>query len=100
MVSTWDIGHVLQCLRPPETDHGSPMRTPFLIVWAAVRRAAAGDARPTAGAPLPTAIEVSTTGCGTGWTHPHTGGQVLSLRNDGATAAGVTLIDPASGAVY
>ncbi|HEY0538139.1 MAG TPA: EfeM/EfeO family lipoprotein [Actinoallomurus sp.] len=76
------------------------MRTPFLIVGAAVLLAAAGDARPTAGAPLPAAIEVSTTGCGTGWTHPHTGGQVLSLRNDGATAAGVTLIDPASGAVY
>jgi iron uptake system component EfeO len=76
------------------------MRTPFLIVGAAVLLATAGDARPTAGAPLPTAIEVSTTGCGAGWTHPHAGGQVLSLRNDGATAAGVTLIDPASGAVY
>jgi iron uptake system component EfeO len=76
------------------------MRTPFLIAGAAVLLAAAGDGRPTATAPLPTAIEVSTTGCGTGWAHPHAGGQVLSLRNDGATAAGVALIDPASGAVY
>jgi iron uptake system component EfeO len=77
------------------------MRTPLLIVGAALLLAAAGDARPSpAGASLPAAIEASTTGCGTGWTHPHAGDQVLSLRNDGATAADITLIDPANGAVY
>jgi iron uptake system component EfeO len=77
------------------------MRTPLLIVGAALLLATAGDARPSpAGASLPAAIEASVTGCGSGWTHPHAGGQVLSLRNDGATAAGVALIDPATGAVY
>jgi iron uptake system component EfeO len=77
------------------------MRTPLLIVGAAVLLAAAGDARPSpARASLPAAIEASTSGCGTGWTHPKAGGQVLSLRNDGATAATVMLIDPANGAVY
>jgi iron uptake system component EfeO len=76
------------------------MRTPLAVVGAAVLLAAAGDARPTAGAPPPAAIEASVTGCGTGWSHPRAGDQVLSLRNDGATAAGVTLIDPSSGAIY
>ncbi|GLY81428.1 EfeM/EfeO family lipoprotein [Actinoallomurus iriomotensis] len=76
------------------------MRTPFLVVSVALLLASAGDARPTLGAPRPAAIEASTTGCGTGWTHPHAGGQVLTLRNDGATAAGVMLVDPSSGAVY
>ena len=76
------------------------MRTPFLVVSAALLLASAGDARPTLGAPRPAAIEASTTGCGTGWAHPHAGGQVLTVRNDGATAAGVMLVDPASGAIY
>ena len=77
------------------------MRTPLLILGAALLLATAGDARPSpAGASLPAAIEASTTGCGTGWAHPHAGGQVLPVRNDGATAADVMLIDPASGAVY
>jgi iron uptake system component EfeO len=76
------------------------MRTPFLVVGAALLLATAGDARPTLGAPRPAAIEASTTGCGTGWAHPHAGDQVLTLRNDGATAAGVMLVDPGSGAVY
>ena len=77
------------------------MRAPFLIVGAALLLAAAGDARPRpAGAALPAAIEASVTGCGTGWSHPHAGEQVLTLRNDGATAADVRLIDPATGAVY
>jgi iron uptake system component EfeO len=77
------------------------MRAPSLIVGAALLLAAAGDARPLpAGASLPAAIEASVTGCGTGWSHPHAGEQVLTLRNDGATAADVRLIDPATGAVY
>ena len=80
---------------------GSSMRAPFLIVGAVVLLAAAGDARPVpAGATLPAAIEASVTGCGTGWSRPRAGEQVLSLRNDGATAADVMLIDPATGAVY
>jgi iron uptake system component EfeO len=82
-------------------DRRSPMRTPFLIVGAALLLAAAGDARPhTAGAVRPAAIEASVTGCGSGWAHPRTGPQTLPLRNDGSTAAEVMLIDPASGAIY
>jgi iron uptake system component EfeO len=76
------------------------MRTPFLVVSVVLLLAGAGDAHPTPGATRPAAIEASTSGCGTGWEHPHAGGQVLTVRNDGATAAGVTLIDAASGAVY
>jgi len=77
------------------------MRAPFLIVGAAVLLAAAGDARTgPADAASPAAIEASVTGCGTGWARPHAGEQLLSLRNDGATAADVMLIDPATGAVY
>lgn len=76
------------------------MRTPLLVVSVALLLASAGDARPTRGVARPAAIEASTSGCGTGWERPHAGGQVLTVRNDGATAAGVTLIDPASGAVY
>jgi iron uptake system component EfeO len=77
------------------------MRAPVLIVGAALLLAAAGDARPSpARATPPAAIEASVTGCGTGWTRPHAGDQVLSLRNDGATAADVALIDPATGAIY
>jgi iron uptake system component EfeO len=76
------------------------MRTSFLILGAALLLAAAGDARPSPGATLPPAIGASVTACGSGWAHPHAGIQVLSLRNDGATAADVTLIDPATGAVY
>ncbi len=77
------------------------MRTPFLLAGAALLLAAAGDARPAPARPtLPPAIQVSVAACGTGWTHPHAGGQVLTLRNEGATAAGVMLIDPANGAVY
>jgi iron uptake system component EfeO len=78
------------------------MRPPFLIVGVALLLAAAGDARPiTANASrTAAAIEVAVTGCGSGWSHPRTGGQTLSLRNDGATVADAMLIDPASGAVY
>jgi len=77
------------------------MRTPFLIAGAVLLLAVAGDAGTSpAGAALPAAIQASVTGCGTGWAHPHAGGQVIALRNDGATAADVTLIDPATGAVY
>jgi iron uptake system component EfeO len=76
------------------------MRTPFLVAGAALLLVTAGDARPAPGVSPPPAVEASTTGCGTGWTRPHAGVQTLTLRNDGATAAGVMLIDPASGAVY
>lgn len=77
------------------------MRAPFLIAGAVLLLAAAGDARLSpARASLPAAIEASVTGCGTGWTHPRAGDQMLSLRNDGATVADVRLVDPATGAVY
>jgi iron uptake system component EfeO len=76
------------------------MRAPFLIAGAALLLATAGDARPSPGATPPAAIEAGVTACGSGWTHPHAGTQVLALRNDGATAADVRLIDPRSGAVF
>ena len=76
------------------------MRAPFLIVGAALLLATAGDARPSPGVTPPPAIEASVTGCGSGWAHPHAGTQVLALRNDGATAADVRLVDPRTGAVY
>jgi iron uptake system component EfeO len=76
------------------------MRTPFLVAGAVLLLAVAGDSRSSPAATPPSAIEASVTGCGTGWARPHAGGQVLALRNDGATAADVTLIDPATGAVY
>jgi iron uptake system component EfeO len=82
-------------------DRRSRMRTPFLIVGAALLLAAAGDARPHhASAVRPAAIEASVAGCGSGWAHPRAGAQTLALRNDGVTAAEVMLIDPTSGAVY
>lgn len=48
----------------------------------------------------PAAIEAGASGCGTGWARPHTGRQTLPLRNDGGAVANVTLVDPATGAVY
>lgn len=76
------------------------MRAPYLIVGAALLLTAAGDARPSPGVTPPAAIEADVTACGSGWTHPHAGTQVLALRNDGATAADVRLIDPKTGAVF
>ncbi|MCW2948924.1 MAG: hypothetical protein JWR24_5641 [Actinoallomurus sp.] len=77
------------------------MRAPFMIVAAALLLAAAGDARPVpAAASHSVAIEAAVSGCGSGWAHPRAGRQTLLLRNSGSTVAGVTLIDPASGAVY
>lgn len=77
------------------------MRTPFLVAGAVLLLAVAGDkASSRAGAELPSAIEASVTGCGTGWAEPHAGEQVLTIRNDGTTAADARLIDPATGAVY
>jgi iron uptake system component EfeO len=76
------------------------MRAPFLIVGAALLLTAAGDARPAPEVSRPAAIEAGVTACGSGWTHPHAGTQVLALRNDGATAADVRLTDPRTGAVF
>jgi iron uptake system component EfeO len=76
------------------------MRAPLVIVGAALLLATAGDALPSTGATPPAAIRADVTACGTGWDHPHAGTQVLALRNDGATAADVRLIDPRTGAVF
>jgi iron uptake system component EfeO len=76
------------------------MRAPFLIVGAAILLAAAGDACSSPAPKPPAAIEASVTACGSGWTHPHAGTQVLAIRNDGATAADARLVDPRTGAVF
>lgn len=76
------------------------MRAPFLIVGAALLLTTAGDALPSTGATPPAAIEASVTACGSGWTHPRAGTQLLAIRNDGATTADVRLVDPKTGAVF
>ncbi|WP_460341391.1 EfeM/EfeO family lipoprotein [Actinoallomurus acanthiterrae] len=77
------------------------MHAPALVAGAALLLVAAGDlARPAARAPSTPAIEAGMTGCGTGRPALRQGPQELPLRNDDATTAGVTLVDPATGAVY
>ncbi|MDK1348775.1 EfeM/EfeO family lipoprotein [Streptomyces sp. 378] len=51
------------------------------------------------GLPL-TTVEVTTAGCGGGWTDPRPGRQVFDLRNTSGTSAEVYLTDPETGAVY
>ncbi len=76
------------------------MRQPVSALSAVLLLAAAGDARTARPPAAPAAIEAGVSGCGTGWTRPHTGRQTLTLRNDGGTVSGVALIAPATGAVY
>ncbi|WP_433173678.1 EfeM/EfeO family lipoprotein [Actinoallomurus sp. CA-150999] len=77
------------------------MHAPALVAGAALLLVAAGDlARPAAQARSTPAIEAGMTGCGTGRPALREGPQALPLRNDDATTAGVTLIDPTTGAVY
>ena len=76
------------------------MRLPVSTLSAVLLFATAGDAVHTTGPPAPAVIEAGASGCGTGWTRPHTGRQTLTLRNDGGTVSGVALIAPATGAVY
>ena len=76
------------------------MRLPASALSAVLLFATAGDAVPTTRPPAPAVIEAGASGCGTGWTRPHTGRQTLTLRNDGGTVSGVALIAPATGAVY
>ncbi|MEV0741744.1 EfeM/EfeO family lipoprotein, partial [Streptomyces sp. NPDC050549] len=79
-----------------------------LVVVAAVgagvlaARGSGPSARPaTATDGLPhTTVEVATSGCGSGWTHPQAGHQVFELHNTSSTAAEVYLTDPRTGAVY
>jgi iron uptake system component EfeO len=47
-----------------------------------------------------TTVEVTSSGCGRGWTHPQPGRQVFDLRNTSSAAAEVYLTDPKTGAVY
>ena len=53
-----------------------------------------------AGGPAPNVIAVSAGHCGTGWRQVAAGPQTFQLRNTGAGAAAVDLVDPATGAVY
>lgn len=47
-----------------------------------------------------TAVDVSTGGCGKGWTDPRPGTQVFDLHNTGINATEVYLSDPATGKFY
>lgn len=52
---------------------------------------------PAPGAPV---VSVSRNHCGEGWTRPHSGQQVLRVRNTGSLAATARLVDPSSGVIY
>ncbi|GAA4534442.1 EfeM/EfeO family lipoprotein [Amycolatopsis samaneae] len=47
-----------------------------------------------------TAIEVTRSTCGAGWTAPRPGPQTLQVHNSGAASTEVELIDPATGTVF
>ncbi|WP_019074978.1 EfeM/EfeO family lipoprotein [Streptomyces hokutonensis] len=75
----------------------------LVAVGAAVlaARGSGSSARPAAADGLPhTTVEVATSGCGSGWTHPQAGHQVFELHNTSSTAAEVYLTDVKTGAVY
>ncbi|GAA4581542.1 EfeM/EfeO family lipoprotein [Planotetraspora phitsanulokensis] len=57
---------------------------------------AAAPSTPAAGSP----IQISTSHCGQGWTHPAAGLQTLTLTNTGTVAADAYVIDVPGGAVY
>ncbi|MFD7917691.1 EfeM/EfeO family lipoprotein [Streptomyces sp. NPDC059740] len=58
------------------------------------------DARGTAAGGVPhTSVQVSQSGCGSGWRRPHTGTQVFDLHNVAGVATEVYLTDARSGAV-
>lgn len=56
-----------------------------------------GDQAPAA---APGRVTVSRSHCGEGWTDPRAGEQTFQLYNSGSTSAEVSLVDPATGAVY
>ena len=47
-----------------------------------------------------TALDVSTNGCGIGWTKPVAGTQSFDLHNSGSAATEIYLIDPKSGKIF
>src|SRR4051812_49422149 len=66
---------------------------------------AAGCSAPRPGATpskpdLDPTIQVSTSYCGQGWTHPHAGEQTLLIVNTGDVSADADLIDVPAGAVH
>ncbi|MFI1263011.1 MULTISPECIES: EfeM/EfeO family lipoprotein [Streptomyces] len=61
---------------------------------------AAGGTRTDADGLPHTAVEVSSSGCGRGWTHPRSGTQVFELHNTSSAAAEVYLKSPRTGEVY
>ncbi|MEV6012782.1 EfeM/EfeO family lipoprotein [Streptomyces sp. NPDC051976] len=68
-----------------------------------VKPSGAADANATAPAAdglRHTVVEISTSGCGHGWTRPRPGTQVFDLHNSGADGAEVYLTEPKSGKVY
>ncbi|MEV0479038.1 EfeM/EfeO family lipoprotein [Streptomyces sp. NPDC050508] len=77
-----------------------------LVVVAAVvagvlaARGSGGKAAAAAGGLPHTTVEVASSGCGRGWTHPQAGHQVFELHNTSSTAAEVYLTDAKTGAVY
>ncbi|MEW1646080.1 EfeM/EfeO family lipoprotein [Streptomyces sp. NPDC091219] len=67
----------------------------------AARGSGSADRKPATADGLPhTTVEVATSGCGSGWTHPRAGHQVFELHNTSGAAAEVYLTDVTSGAVY
>ncbi|MEV0743520.1 EfeM/EfeO family lipoprotein, partial [Streptomyces sp. NPDC050549] len=89
---------------PASSAPATRRRTVLLAAGALVAVAAVGagllaargsgpSARPaTATDGLPrTTVEVATSGCGSGWTHPQAGHQVFELHNTSSTAAEVYL---------
>ncbi len=72
------------------------MRLPLAL--GAILLAAAGCS--TSSPPAESAIQVSVSHCGAGWSHPRAGQQVLQLRNTGNAPAEVFLVETVSGEVY
>src|SRR6266699_5372006 len=71
------------------------MRAPVLVVLAAVTAAGC-----SASNPADSAIQVSVSHCGKGWTHPHPGRQTLQIRNTGDVAAEAYLVETGTGQIY
>jgi iron uptake system component EfeO len=62
--------------------------------------AATSGAVPAADGLPHTAVDVSPSACGHGWSKPHAGSQVFDLHNSAGSATEVYLTDPHSGKVY
>jgi iron uptake system component EfeO len=74
-----------------------------VVVAAALAAGGSGGSRhpaATADGLRHTTVEITSAGCGRGWTHPTAGHQVFDLHNTSGNAEEVYLTDPKTGAVY